>query len=62
MGLCGFTQPSVLCMLGHRWRLTNFGKINSVGVVSSIASGKKKTLKNKKNYGHIYIQIHVYMI
>ena len=40
MGLCGFTQPNVSCMLGHRSRLTNFGKVNLVGVVSSIVSGQ----------------------
>ena len=50
MDLCGFTQPSVLCILGHRWRLLNFGKSNLVGVVSGIVSGQ--------TYGHIYIQIY----
>ena len=49
MDLCGFTQPSVLCMLCHRWRLPNFGKTNLVGVVSGIVSGQA--------YGYIYIQI-----
>ena len=52
MDLCGFTHPSGRYILGHRRRLTNFGKpIWWVWFLSIVSV---------QNYGHIYMQIYIY--